>query len=401
MSFDASQAWRVIGLALAGMVAGCGSDLPTGTMDSALFAKGGKPGGETSTTIPLEMKLSNLRELDCSGIEPTAIASVTGGRVVGFGNCGTGMTIFSWTESTGPALIGAGVIEGMALDVAEDGTIVGHLREGSSLRPFVIPGGVGVPVLLASYPGDGPSGNATAVAVDGGHLAGTTSSGGVVWTRQSNGAYGYPELIGPVLPNWVSPDGRVVVGTSQERAALWRKNGASWSATYLRQDVDGELVFGSSAEGMNARGDVIAGSRLLSLASDPSIQYSEPVVWKFDGAEWVVEPLRGFTFSEGAGHDVADYRGTVVVVGDAWEDVQGKGGTLWPVVWTWDRSAGKAFCSPQRLEVIQKKGWGGGTAAGVSEAGRIVGATWTSSFSSSGYPVTWKLPSTAPCPGGT
>ncbi len=395
-----SIALRFIGLALAAMVAGCGSDSATGTMESPALAKGGKPGGGTTTTIPQEMKLSNLRDLKCSGIMPTAISRVAGDRVVGYGWCGSGTQLFTWTEAAGPALVGGGSTEGMANDVAGDGTLVGHVRVSGNLRPFVIPGGSGPPVLLPMLPGDGPNGDATAVSDDGRYLAGTTSSGGVLWTRQSDGTYSGPELIGSVGPSAVSLDGQVVIGTSGDRAVRWVKQG-SWSVTYLKQDVAGEPVYGSSAEAVNARGDVIAGSRALPLDADPGTQYSEPVVWRLVGTEWVLEPLRGFTFSEGGSQDVVDYHGSVVVVGEAWEDDPGKGGVLWPVVWTWDRTPAKAFCLPQRLAIISKQGWGGGSAAGVSESGRIVGRAWTSSVSNSGYPVTWRLPATAPCPGGS
>lgn len=380
---------RILLLAFVMLAAGCGEDRITGAADAPLMAKGGRPGGGVSEVIPIDMKLANLKQLLCSGIRPEAISAGAPYRVVGWGNCGGGARIFTWNAADGPSLFGGGTVEGMAHDVADDGTIVGHYRGAGGFRPMVLLSGSSALVALSPLPGDGPLGDAGAVSDNGAYVVGAMSAGGVLWTRAGDGSYGIPELIGAVDPTTVSNDGRLVVGNQGGHAFVWRKDG-SWNGTPLDENVEGESVSQSSAEAINPAGDVIAGTRTLSPAGDPGSEYTEPVVWILQGTEWTLTPLRGFTFSEGAAYDVADYRGRTTVVGYAWEEASGSGGIMWPVAWTWDRAPGNAFGAPQRLAPLSTK-WGAAATA-INRDGRIVGEAWTGSMHYANYPVMWRLP---------
>lgn len=384
-------------------VMACAREPLTGISDTPALAKGGKPGGSGTPLLPL-VKLTDPRTLGCSSAMPRDINSGATVRVAGYANCGGVMRLFTWTGSLGASLIGDASVNGIVEGVADDQTMVGNLRAPGP-PAFVILGGAS-PIAALPLPGEYLYASATAVSANGQFAVGNGSKLNpgfvdcrtlnacvyhtLLWTR-SGDSWSGPEVVatgGSAAA--VTNDGDLVIGASGGHAVIWTR-GTPWQGLSLPELTPTETVaFGSSAEAINGQGDVIAGYRVLPLQRDPTIQYEEHAVWRFDGASWKVEPLKGYNIAEGRAYDVADFNGRTVVVGFSWDDTKGRGGTQWPTYWTWDRNVAHPFAPPQRLSQLSER-WGA-SATAVNSLGQIVGDSWTGSLAVAFYPVMWQLP---------
>jgi hypothetical protein len=232
-----------------------------------------------------------------------------------------------------------------------------------------------------------------------GEAVGTTASGSVVVGWAGNGSSCYPMVWQYDSSGWTT--GQVidksagfaygvtkvagelrVVGRSGGRAVLWTL--ASGSLTRLELATDQ-----SSASGINGLGTVVAGTRTLPLARDPSRSYDEHVVWvRNDSGGWDLVPLKGAdpSFGEGDASGIADQSdGSTIVVGYSWQNTSGTGGTVWAVAWR--RAAGAAaFDSPILLPPLNKKS--GAVATDINSRGEVVGV---SDVGMTRYAVMWKL----------
>jgi uncharacterized membrane protein len=201
------------------------------------------------------------------------------------------------------------------------------------------------------------------------------------------------EEVGNGWASGVSATGDLIVGSDRGghtgRAVVWRLIGGSWVRQYLTSPGSGDLPDISEANDISADGTVIAGTRWVPLARDPSIQVDQHVAWVANGSGgWDQVLLKGADpdFEEGEAYGVArPADGSTLVVGYSWENTSGPGGKQWAVVWRGD--AGGTFGPPIRLQPLSNAY--GAVARDVNGRGEVAGFAGTGNGS---QPVMWKLP---------
>jgi hypothetical protein len=356
-------------------VAACSPEVATSPDLEPTYARGGNGGGEPAvSTGILPVQLGDPKSFGCSSTRAAAINDATQ-TVVG-GSCSGPVTLnpFIWTTA------GASVVPdtGDVLDVAADGAVAGRL----DFRPFYREPG-NAPVYLPMTTGM-RWGEVSGVTPDGtfavGHMSAETSGSGALW-KLSAGTWTVEEFSGDL---WgVSASGTMVVGSQNQRATVWTNTGM-WTPTTL---PDGGAL-DSHATAVNQAGTVVVGERNVPGQRDPSLRVKQHVAWISDGAgNWTLQVLGGLNILEGTAYSVATLLdGSVVAVGDSWEDKAGKGAQLWAVAWRKPVGA-SAFSAPIRLSPISK-GQNAG-ASDVNSKGEIVGY---SNGKLGAVAVMWKLP---------
>jgi len=266
---------------------------------------------------------------------------------------------FYWTLASGivpltsPAPTGGGWGNG----VSDGGTVVGTIGIGGTNRAFVTtPSG---PMTFLPTPAGAAYAEAYDITADGTCISGTvtigSASSAVLWR---NGAM---ETITSGYANAVSSDCGTVVGTSSERATVWRWNGTTWLAEVL-PTVGTSSRVSSAANDISPNGEYIAGQR-----KDSVVTYA--VVWHRENGAWIATDMPGSSaFANGIANS-----GNAVGVNDKQE----------PIIWP--RLSDGSY-SWQLLPSLDRStsGW----AAKINELGQISGRGQTRSGS---QPVLWTI----------
>ena len=365
---------RILIAAALALVA-CSPEAPTSPDLEPSYARGGNGGGDpAASTGILPVQLGDPKSLGCSSTRATSINDALQ-TVVG-GSCSGSVTLnpFIWTSAGSSVLPDTGDV----LDVTASGAVAGRL----DFRPFYREPGA-APAYLPMTTGM-RWGEVSGITADGtfavGNMSNETSGGGALW-RFSGGTWVVEELAGSL---WgVSSSGTMIVGAQNQRATYWTNAGA-WTATTL---PDGGAVE-SHATAVNQAGTVIVGERNVPAQGDPSLRVRQHVAWISDGAgNWTLQVLGGLNILEGTAYSVATLLdGSVVAVGDSWEDKAGKGAQLWAVAWRKPAGA-STFGAPIRLNPISKGQTAG--ASDINSKGEIVGY---SNARIGTVAVMWKLP---------
>lgn len=377
--------------ATGGVLAGCTPDMATGmSSDLQMLAKGGKPGGGGEGLIAA-VKLPTLpRGTKCGSVQANGINGNLSAFVVGFAVCSGVYRPAVWSVGSSASIFGDGAYAGALSGVADDGTMAGSFREGQVFSPVVIPAGANAPIVLP-LPAGLLNGDTRDITADARHILGTgwaAASGPthvLVWTRNNAAPSGWvvEEVAqGTCEVDEISDDGGVIVGALGGHAVAWIRSGG-WQRITLPDDdgtlADGALVEVSRARGINARGDVIAGDRWVTMATGAG--QNEPLAWRLGSGGWVLERLPGWGRQIGAASGVADVAGETVIVGALWDGVNVA------AAWRTTGGGGGPFGTPLRLEPLSARS--SAYASEVNRHGLAIGYAYTGG---SGYPVTWQLP---------
>ena len=362
-------------LAAALVLLACSPEATTSPDLEPSYARGGSGGGgPTAPTGILPIQLGDPKSFGCSSTRAVAVNDAPQ-TFVG-GTCSGSLTLnpFLWTNGGGSVLPDTGDV----LDVTSGGAIVGRL----DFRPFYREAG-STPVYLPITTGM-QWGEVNGITAAGNFAVGSMSSqtinSGALWTR-AGGTWTVETFSG--FPADVSPSGSIIVGSQNQRATVWTNSGA-WTPALL---PDGGALE-SHAIAVNQAGTVVVGVRWVPLESNPSVRVDQHVAWISDGAgNWTLQVLGGLNVLEGEAVGVAtQVDGSVVAVGESWEDKAGKGAQLWAVAW--QKPAGAtSFGAPIRLNPISKGQTAG--ASDVNSKGEIVGFSYARIGT---VAVMWKLP---------
>ncbi len=267
--------------------------------------------GQANTPLGGEaMRWSRERGMESLGVLSGSIhpstalgVSADGNAVVGWSNSLASAPFyeaFLWTPSRGMEPLGdlpGGVFLSQALAVSNDGnTVVGLSMADIGLEAFRWTRGVGMePLGVIPNVGGSPT-SATAISADGSVIAGYGLSGPVGydlwrWTA-ATGMEDLGELPGGsqfASPNAITPDGRVIVGTSSSAATGTGSEAFRWSLGFGWQAL-GDLAGGATqsvAYSVSADGWVVVGQ-------GTSANGSEAMIW--DPIKGM-RPLRGWILS--------------------------------------------------------------------------------------------------------
>ena len=367
-------------LAMFTLIAACVGEIPTQPPEVPSVAKGGRPGGGgTGGIVPVT--LVNNRSLNCDRSAADAISNGSVSYVAGDCIRANLPVPLLWSAANGAVVLTAtpGGMGGQA--VANDGTLFGST---DGFRPFYRrPGG---PMTLLPLPAGRPGGDISDVTEDGSTAVGSAHVGlsteFVVWTW-SGSSWSIAALPGAFAA--LDGDGDRGVGFADRQAVAWTRTGGGWAS----EPLPGGDAVSWRGYAMNATGTAIAGTRTRTLASDPGVQFDEPAVWRVgESGLWALEPLSGFTFSEGSANSVETLNdGRVVVVGWLWEDQPGGTERRWAVAWVQPAGA-TSFGPPIKLAPLATEG--AAVAHGVNVRGEIVGTSNAKGLTTAA--VMWRLP---------
>ena len=361
-------------IALIPFAAACSNEEPTAPDLSPRYAR---PSGGSQTAIT-PIQLGNLKQINCTQTSAysinDAVPSTVGGYCVRNGD----FRPYLWSAAASKVLANTGMVRAVALD----GSGFGEM----DFKPFKWqPNGS---TVMLPLPDGRPWGTVYEVNADG-----TAAYGNSQWQEGNNGlaesaAWSFDgsswSLSNPGFsPSDLTPSGLIAAGGNAGHAARWTLSAGTWSAEALPDDG----ALSSAALGINQDGSVLSGRIERPNSADPTKTHFEPVVWVSNGTGgWTLMHLGGLNIVEGSAVSVSTQtNGTVVAVGEAWEDLPGSNSQLWAVAWKLPVGASE-FDAPTRLSPITRgvSAW----ATDINSHGEIVGSSYTKTTI---VAVMWKL----------
>jgi uncharacterized membrane protein len=361
-------------IALLPLALACSNDEPTVPDISPRYAR---PTGGSGTTIPA-VQLGNLKQINCSETQAYSINDATPSTVGGYCFRNGAYRPYLWSTTGTRVLADTGMVHAVALD----GSAYGEL----DFKPFKwLPDGSTTLLPLASgrswgsvyaVGANGQSAFGESQWMDGNNTLSESSAwsfDGASWSVNTPGFYA----------NDVTPSGQHAAGASGAHAARWTLSAGTWSADALPD----EGALSSVALGINQDGSVLSGKIERPNTADPSVTHFEPVVWISNvSGGWNIKHLGGLNIVEGSAVSVSTQtNGTVIAVGEAWEDLPGPNAQLWAVAWKLPLGASQ-FNAPIRLSPAA-----GGVPAwanDINSRGEVVGGSYTKTTQ---VAVMWKL----------